>query len=283
MEHPSMGYLEEMIWIAGAIIGTFLLVKLSSYILKRAFHRAAQKMKMDPTNYIFLKNTINFFVVIVGVIFLFNKIPELKRVGSAMLAGAAILTAAIGFAAQQAVGNIISGIFIILFKPFRVGDSIALSDGNKGIIEDITLRHTVMRDPENKSIIIPNSTINSATIVNATFVDQPVCAFIEVGIGYNVNINRAIICMQEETMQHPLLIDHRTAEDKAQDKPQVIVRVMSLGDSSITLRAWAWAGNSGNAFVMKCDLLKAIKERFDQEGIEIPYPYRNVIVKKDEV
>jgi small-conductance mechanosensitive channel len=89
--------------------------------------------------------------------------------------------------------------------------------------------------------------------------------------------------MREEAMQHPLLIDNRSIEDKAQDKPQVIVRVMSLGDSSITLRAWAWASNSGNAFVMKCDLLKAIKERFDQEEIEIPYPYRNVIVKKDEV
>jgi small-conductance mechanosensitive channel len=283
MERAPMGYLQEMIWIAGAIVGTFLLVKLSSYILKRAFHRAAQKMKMDPTNYTFLKNTINFFVVIVGMIFLFNKIPELKRIGSAMLAGAAILTAAIGFAAQQAVGNIISGIFIILFKPFRVGDSIVLSDGNQGIIEDITLRHTVMRDPENKSIIIPNSTINSATIVNATFADQAVCAFIELGIGYNANIDRAIVCMQEEAMRHPLLIDRRSEEEKAQGKPQVIVRVMALDNSSIKLRAWAWASNNGNAFVMKCDLLKAIKERFDREGIEIPYPYQNVVIKKNEI
>lgn len=280
MEHPSMGHLEEIIWIAGAIIGTFLLVKLSSYVLKRVFHRAAQTMKMDPTNYTFLKNTINFFVVIVGMLILFNKIPELKRIGSALLAGAAIVTAAIGFAAQQAVGNIISGIFIILFKPFRVGDFVVLSDGNQGNVEDITLRHTVLRNPENKSIIVPNSTINSATIVNASFIDQPVCAFVEVGISYTANIDKAIACMQDEAMKHPLLIDHRSESDKEQGKPQVIVRVMALGDSSITLRAWVWASNSGNAFVMKCDLLKAIKERYDLEGIEIPYPYQNVLYKK---
>ena len=57
------------------------------------------------------------------------------------------------------------------------------------------------------------------------------------------------------------------------------IRVISMGDFSITLRAWTWAANPGNAFVMGCDLLESIKERFDKEGIEIPYPYNNVIWK----
>jgi len=282
MTHTSMGFIEEMIWIGSSIIGTFLLVKLSSYILKRAFHKAAQTMKMDPTNYTFLRNTINFTLVIIAAIILFNKIPELKRVGSAMLAGAAILTAAIGFAAQQTFSNIISGIFIIIFKPFRVGDYIVLTDGNQGAVDDITLRHTVLKNPENKSVIIPNATISSSTLVNANFADQPICAIFDIGIGYNENIDRAMECIREEALKHPLLIDKRTDDDKAKGIPQVVIRVTALGESSVNLRVWAWASSSGNAFVLKCDLLKSIKERFDQEKIEIPYPYQNILVKANE-
>ncbi|MBP1639927.1 MAG: mechanosensitive ion channel protein MscS [Bacteroidetes bacterium] len=281
MGHGTMNLMEEAIWIGGAIIITFFAVKTSSWLLKRAFTRAATRMKMDPTNYSFLKNTINFFVVVAGVLFLFNKIPEFKRIGSAMLAGAAILTAAIGFAAQQSVANIISGIFIILFKPFRVGDTVILPDANRGVVEDITLRHTVIRDPENRSIIVPNTTINSSTIINSTFADQPVCAFIEVGISYAADIDRAMALMQDEVIKHPLLIDNRNNEQKEAEVSVVTVRVLELGDFAIKLRAWAWAANSGNAFVMKCDLLKAIKERFDKAEIEIPYPSQNVWIKRD--
>ena len=279
MEHEAMNWLQKAIWIIGIILFTFFAVKASSWLLKRTFKRAAIKLKMDPTNYSFLKNTINFFVIIIGALFLFNKIPELKRIGSAMLAGAAILTAAIGFAAQQSVANIISGIFIILFKPFRVGDSVILPDSNRGVVSDITLRHTVILDPENRSIIVPNSTINSSTIVNATFADQPVCAFVEVGIGYTSDIDKAIAIMQEEAMLHPLLIDKRTKVQKDENAPVVVVRVLELSNFSIRLRAWAWAANSGNAFVLKCDLLKTLKVRFEKEGIELPYPTQSLLIR----
>ena len=80
-------------------------------------------------------------------------------------------------------------------------------------------------------------------------------------------------------MKHPLLLDRRTEEEKKADVPEVVIRVVNLGDSAITLRAWAWAATAVNATVMKYDLLKSIKERFDKEGIEIPYPYYNQIVK----
>jgi Small-conductance mechanosensitive channel len=280
MGHGTMNLMEEVIWIGGVIIITFFAVKMSSWLIKRAFARAATKMKMDPTNYSFLKNTINFFVVVAGILFLFNKIPEFKRIGSAMLTGAAILTAAIGFAAQQSVANIISGIFIIMFKPFRVSDNVILPDANRGVVEDITLRHTVIRDPENRSIIVPNTTINSSTIINSTFADQPACAFVEVGIGYAVDIDKAMALMREEAMKHPFLIDNRNKEQVEAETPVVVVRVLELGDFAIKLRAWAWAANSGNAFELKCDLLKAIKERFDKEGIEIPYPSQNILLKQ---
>ena len=86
--------------------------------------------------------------------------------------------------------------------------------------------------------------------------------------------------MRDEVMRHPMLIDPRTEADVEAGVPQVKIKVISLNDSSITLRAWAWAATSANAFNMKCDLLKSVKERFDREGIEIPYPYFNQVLVK---
>ena len=80
---------------------------------------------------------------------------------------------------------------------------------------------------------------------------------------------------------HPGCIDGRTEYDIAQDEPVVPVRVIGFGDSSVNLRAWVWSTDPPSAFRMGCDLNKSIKERFDREGIEIPFPYRTIVYKKD--
>jgi len=98
-------------------------------------------------------------------------------------------------------------------------------------------------------------------------------------VSYTTDLDHAINVMRDEIMKHPLLIDHRTEAEKSNGTPEVTIRVIALGDSAITLRAWAWASNSANAYAMKCDLLKAVKERFDTEKIEIPYPYYNQVIK----
>ena len=149
-----------------------------------------------------------------------------------------------------------------------------------GTVKEITLRHTVIQNSENRMILIPNNKINSSTIINSSYGETATCSFIDIGVSYNTDLDHAMATMREEIMKHPMLIDRRSEEDKKNDVPQVVIRVTNLGDSAITLRAWAWAATNGNAFTMKCDLLKSIKERFDAEKIEIPYPYYNQIVMK---
>ena len=147
-----------------------------------------------------------------------------------------------------------------------------------GTVMEITLRHTVIRNAENRMILIPNSKMNSSTVVNSSYGETATCAFVEVGVSYTTDLDHAMETMRDEIMKHPMLIDHRSDGERKAGVPQVVVRVISLGDSAITLRAWAWAATPGNAFTMKCDLLKSVKERFDSEKIEIPYPYFNQIV-----
>jgi small-conductance mechanosensitive channel len=103
--------------------------------------------------------------------------------------------------------------------------------------------------------------------------------FVEVGISYGSSIDKAMEVMRSEAQNHPYFIDNRSEDDMAANVPAVTVRVIQLADSSVQLRASVWAKDPSTGFAMKCDLLKSIKERFEREGIEIPFPHRVVIMK----
>lgn len=231
---------------------------------------------MDATVLNFAQRLITVVIYGTGIGASLTHIPELKIVGHSLLTGAGILTVVGGLASQQVLGNIVSGFMIIFFRPFRIGDKITLSGNYTGIVEDITLRETIIRDSGNNRVIIPNSQISTQIIVNTNHTDNRVCIFIEVGVGYSSDLDLAMNIMTEEISEHPLLIDHRTEEQKKDGTPVVVVRLTSLGDSAITLKAWAWAENSGNGFILQCDSYANIKRRFDQAGIAIPFPQTTI-------
>lgn len=251
-------------------------------LMHRYFERSSRLLHVDPTRYKFFKNAVSFVIYLVAVTIIFYTIPELKTIGMSLFAGAGILAIIIGFASQAAFSNIISGIFIVTSKPFRVGDFIKISDEFIGTVEDITLRHTVIRNNENRRIIIPNAVINNQTIINSNIVDEKVCSLIEVGISYDSDIDKAISIIQEEVMKHPLSLDNRSDEEIAEGIPQVDVRVMGFGESAVNLRGNAWAATPRYAFMLRTDLFKSIKKRFDAEGIEIPFPYRTIVMKNQQ-
>lgn len=253
--------------------------KLIRVALDRFFRSSSNIMKVDATKFSFIKNTLTFLVFLGATIVIFYSIPELKALGLSLFAGAGIIAAIVGFASQQAFSNIVSGIFIVIFKPFRVGDNVKIAEQYHGIVEDITLRHTVIRNFENRRIIIPNAVISSETIVNSTIIEEKVCVFLEMGISYDSDIDKAMTIIREEAEKHPWFIDNRTPEEVESNLPAVVVRVIGFSDSSVDLRAWIWAGSSAAGFELKCDLHKLVKERFDREGIEIPFPYRTLVYK----
>ncbi len=260
----------------------FLLTRVLRFSLKRYFNHSSEKLNVDPTKFNFLRNALSFIIFLTATIFVFVLIPELKALGLTLTAGAGIVTAVFAFASQQAFANIIGGLFIVIFKPFRVNDIIKIGVDYMGIVEDITLRHTVIRNFENRRVIVPNSVISSETIINSNIVEEKVCNFVEVGISYDSDVDKAMAIMQEEAMKHPNFIDNRSDQDKEDGIPPVVVRILGFGESSVNLRAWVWALDNGKGFVMRTDLYKSIKKRFDEEGIEIPFPYRTVVIKKDK-
>lgn len=262
------------------ILLTFLFALLFNRFYFGLINKRAKYLKNDPTNYKFLGHFLTAIIYIIGISFAIYSIPQLKTIATSMLAGAGILAIAVGFASQQALSNVVSGIFIVLFKPFRVNDRIIIRDTLAGMVEDITLRHTIIRNFENRRIVIPNSVISNEILINADLADEKICRFLEMGISYDSDIDLAKKIMFEEVRNHKDYYDVRTPEDIENGIPEVTVRVISMGDSSVNLRAWVWAINSPTAFVMYCDLLESVKKRFDREGIEIPFPHRTIVEKK---
>jgi len=262
------------------LITTFLVAYLVDRFFKRLIRKSTKKLKNDPTNYKFLRHAIRALIYIIGLSMAIFTVPSLKLLASSLLAGAGVLAIALGFASQHALSNIISGVFIVVFKPFRVNDHLRIS-GLSGVVEDITLRHTVIRDFENRRIIIPNSKISEEIIINADFEDDKICKWIEIGISYDSDIEKAKQIIKNQIINHPLSIDVRTPEEKSEGVELALVKVISLGDSSVNLKGWAWAKDSPDAFNMGCDLIESIKLQFDKEGISIPFPHRTLVYKNN--
>lgn len=269
--------IQTLLLFLGIILLTFILAYLVNRIFKRVIKRSTEEMRNDPTNYIFLSHAFIAIIYTVGFGVAIYVVPSLRTLARSLLAGAGILAVAIGFASQHALSNIISGFFIVLFKPFKVHDRLEVK-GLVGFVEDITLRHTVIRDFEHRRILIPNTVISDEVLINSHFVNDEIRRRIDINISFDSDIDLAKKIIKEEAEKHPLHIDARTPQQKANGDPDVMVRVINIGEYALKLRAWTWAKDAKESFILNCDLLESIKKRFDREGVKIPYPHQ-VIVK----
>ncbi len=272
-------FIDYGIFVIGVSLISLVIYRVLRFLLRRFLRKSSKQLNVDPTNYKFLNNALNFIVLVATIIIILYTIPEFKKVGITLFASAGILAAIIGFASQAAFSNIISGIFIVIFKPFRVGDFVSGGSQYSGMIEDITLRHVVIKDFENKRYVIPNSIVSNDIIHNASLYDLKTGNFIFISISYDSSIDRAIEIIREEAMKHPNIIDNRTAQEVAEGEPMVMVRVVKLNDSSVDLRATCWTDDFVKGFELKTDLFRSIKLRYDQEGIEIPFPHHTIVHK----
>jgi len=179
---------------------------------------------------------------------------------------AAAATLAIGFALQDVIANFVAGVFIYTDKPFRIGDWIEW-DGNAGIVEDISLRVTRVRTFDNELLTVPNSNLTDGVIKNPVAKEQLRLQFL-FGIGYDDDIDKATEIIIEEAEKH----------DDILDDPAPSVRLTELGDSSVGLKSRVWIADPGRGdFVRtKGEYVKAVKEGFDEAGINIPYPNRTI-------
>ncbi len=261
---------------------TLLITRLVVFIVIKLMDRQLKKMNNHEKKLSLAKHLVMAIIYTIGIGIAASFIPKLKSLSTSIFASSGILAIVIGFASQQAFSNMVSGVFILAFKPFRLGDLLRIPGKEIiGIVEDITLRHTVIKNFENKRIIIPNSVIGGEVIENANIIEEKVCKFFEIGISYNSNVDKAMSIIKATAFMHKDFIDNRTFEEANSGEEAIPVRIVAFADSAVMLKAWIWSKNNTAGNRMIWDLNYQIKKRFDEEGIEIPYPHRTVYFRKE--
>lgn len=262
-------------WI-GAVVYAILFFALAK-VLARVVHMTIRRAlardtegRLDVATVQFIGQLVRIAIYVVAVLAYMQLIPALRSVGTTLLASAGLASVILGLAAQSTLSNMVAGLSLLLYRPFDVGDRIqvqAPSGLETGTVESLNLGYTVLQTYDNRRVVIPNSAMASQTTINLTARDPRVLAMVPIGISYSADVDRAREILLELAAQHPLVQEVHSCP------------VTSLGDFSVTLTLRAWCANPIDAVAVQYDLFEQAKRRFDAEGIEIPFPYTNVIVK----
>ncbi|WP_137684345.1 mechanosensitive ion channel family protein [Haloarcula mannanilytica] len=254
--------------IASAVV--FLVVFVLVYALGKAIvipivDRSLKSRDLDSHARRPLKKLVSIGVIFVAISVAFG-MADYGNFLQSLATIAAAATLAIGFAMQDVIKNFVAGVFIYTDKPFRIGDWIEWDD-HSGVVEDISLRVSRVRTFDNELLTVPNSNLTDGVIKNPVAKDQLRLKFM-FGIGYDDDIDKATEIILEEARDHPEIMDD----------PEPSVRLVELGDSSVGLQSRIWIEDPNRADFIKtrAEYVKTVKERFDAEDINIPYPNRTI-------
>lgn len=268
----------NLIGILSKIISMIIVYLILLHICNKIF-----KVVIKKNNNIQLKFIRSITKAVISIIFvfalgmLFESTRELSKM---MLQSSALFVGIAGFAAQQVLADVISGMMISWTKPFNIGERVTLKDKDiTGVVEDITIRHTVIKTFHNSKLIIPNSVINKEILENSNFNSEFIGNYLEIGVAYESDIDRAIEIMEEVISKNDKVID--TREDKTVGKA-VNILVKELGESGVILKTTVWTKDTNDNFLACSEIRLAIKKAFEKNNIEIPYNKLDVHLKNKE-
>jgi Small-conductance mechanosensitive channel len=222
--------------------------------------RIMSKAKVDETLISFVRNMIHYLLLtVVGI-------AALGQLGINVTSFLAVLGAAglaIGLALKDSLSNFASGVMLILFRFFRVGDYVTVA-GTSGTVKAVNLFNTELATPDNQKVYVPNSSITGDVIINVTANDTRRIDLV-VGIGYGDKISQA-----QGILERLVAADSRILAI-----PAPSVAVSELADSSVNFVVRPWVA-TGDYWAVRFDLIRAIKETFDAEGVSIPFPQQDV-------
>lgn len=243
-----------------AAIAIFMAGRWAAQFLKRLIRRGMDRAGIEPTVISFTAN-LSYYGMIVVVL-----LVVLAQLGIQTTSLVAVLGAtglAIGLALQGSLANFAAGILIVIFRPFRVGDWIHIGDIS-GFVEEIQLFTTAIRTLDNKTAIVPNSSLTADNIVN--YSTKGILRIdLVIGVAYEEDVDRV----------KQVLMDVLQANERVLSEPAPMVGLLELADSSVNfaVRPWVKTEDYWNVYFTT---MENIKKRLDAEGITIPFPQRDV-------
>jgi small conductance mechanosensitive channel len=237
------------------VIGRFVAI-----LLKKVIQKLLKRGNVEDTLISFIAS-LSYVAMMAFII-----IAALGQLGIQTASFVAVLGAAglaVGLALQGSLSNFAAGVMMIIFKPFKAGDFIE-AGGSAGVVEEIGIFTTVLKTPDNKKVIIPNSGVTGGNIVNYSAKEQRRVDIVA-GVSYSDDLDKV-----RRVLEQILGEDERILKD-----PAPLIGLLELGDSSVnfTVRSWVKSEDYWGVFF---DTQEKIKKRFDAEGISIPFPQRDV-------
>jgi small-conductance mechanosensitive channel len=247
-------------------------VKVTIVILQAFENRIVKKTETKVDNVIFDLLT-RFVGVIIYVVAIILALDLLGVNVMPFIAGAGVLGIAIGFAAKDTLSNLIAGVLLIIDRPFEIGDRIEVwtapsGSSTWGDIIDIGIRATKIKTTDNIVIIIPNNEIMKRDIINYTIISSKIRVRVNIGVAYDADLPRA----------RKIILDIADAIEwiAKEPKPKVVVRL--FGESSVDLQVRVWIKDARKRMDTISEITDRVKAAFDRQGIEIPYPKRDITI-----
>ncbi|MFC1607236.1 mechanosensitive ion channel family protein [Candidatus Latescibacterota bacterium] len=236
------------------IVGLFLAKLVKMYITRIAAKRTSAQHTM-------IIGKISFYLII--IMFVLSALHELNFDLSIVLGAAGIVTVAVGFASQTSMSNIISGLFLLADSPFQIGDVVTVGNTG-GIVIEVELLSVKLRTFQNGYVRIPNETIIKSEVLNHTHfpirrIDN------EIGVAYKEDISKVKDILYKVAENNPLCLE----------EPAPLFIFIGYGDSSLDMKFCVWTLKE-NFLTLMNSIKQEIKDAFDKEGIEIPFPHRTI-------
>lgn len=258
------GLLEKAVAFLPSVAGALVVLVVGLWVagrIRAVVRKAMEKSgRIDETLGGFL-SSLAYYGLVALVIITTLGVFGVPTTSFAAIIGAAGL--AIGLALQGTLGHVASGVMMLGFRPFDVGDFVEAA-GQSGTVKQIGLFTTEMATPDNKKVIIPNGKIFDDVITNYAGYPTRRVDFV-FGVSYSDDLDKAKALIREEVEKEP----------RGKTDPAPVIEVDNLGDSSVDIICRVWV-NGSDYFGVKWALTKAVKERFDAEGVSIPFPSRTV-------
>ena len=266
-------YLDKFISIVVIIAIIVVVNRVLDELINRTIRR--KRKKNVTTLLMFIKRIKKLILYSLMVLLCLEQFDAFHKFSITVLSGLGIGSVVLGLAAQESMKNFFGSLALVIGDAYEVGDFIECSmQGVSGTVEDITMRHTIIRTINNRRVIIPNCQMNSYIIENFNYKDNENVKLVDYSISYEADIDKAISIIKDEMKK--LYRPSKKGINKDVEFPKV--RVASWNDSSISLRAWVWGKDNSDVYDNMYKLNYVIKNRFDEENIEIPYPH--VVVTK---
>lgn len=223
----------------------------------------------------YLLQLAQLVVFLLGAMYIVGKIYPTLDVKSILLRGSALVVAILGFAAQPVISDLICGLLISVNKPFQIGDRILIEGQEPGIVESITLRHTVIRIYDGLRVIVPNSQMNSKIVTNTSYrMKDRRGIHMQFAVSYDTDVQKAMDLIRDCVEDSPYTLSIET-DGIHEDSGPVYFR--KFADSALILETTIWVSRETSNDKAVTDVNTRVLQMFREHGIEIPYPYINVV------